>query len=100
MKDVKEAKKIILIEKVRLIESELFRLGSKYGIRTVDELDQLITKGKLSEENVGEDLYLFDYLISEKEKIEKELDKLNIKKAEVWKNLQNLPGLPKLSFRI
>lgn len=97
MKDTKEAKKILLIEKIRLIESELFRLGSKYGVKTVDELDQLIASGKLSEEIVGEDLYLFDYLIFEKEKAAKELAKLKIKKAAVWKNLL---GLPKLSFRI
>lgn len=100
MKDIKEAKKIILIEGIRLIESELFRLGSKYGVKTVDQLDKLIAGGKLSEEAVGEDLYLFDYLISEKEKVEKELNKLNIKKDQVWKNLQNLLRLPKLSFRI
>lgn len=100
MKDVKAAKKIILIEKLRLIESELFRLGSKYGVKTADQLDQLIAKGKLSEEAVGENLYLFDHLISEREKAAKELAKLKVKRASVWKNLQNLPGLPKLSFRI
>ena len=99
MTDTKKAEAIISIEKLRLIESELFRLSSKYGVKTVDELDKLIEKGKLSEEVLGEDVFLFDHLTSEKEKLEKELRKLNIKKTEIWKSLQHFLGLPKLSSR-
>lgn len=66
MTDIKKAKAILLIEKIRLIESELFRLASKYGVKTVEELDRLIVKGKLSEEAIGEDLFTFDHLIEEK----------------------------------
>ena len=91
---------ILSIEKLRLIESELFRLASKYGVKTLDDLDRLVVKGKLSEEAIGDDLFVFDNLISEKEKVEKELYKLNIKKGNVWKSLQHLLELPKLSSRI
>jgi len=95
-----KARAIILIEKLRLIESEIFRLGTKYGVKTVEDLDRLISKGKLTEEGVGEDLFVFDYLISEKNNLEKKLKGLSIKTSDVWKNLQNLLGLPKLNFRI
>lgn len=67
MKDTKKAKTIIFIEKLRLIESELFRIASKYGVRTISELDNLVAKGKLSEDAMGDDLFVFDDLLLEKE---------------------------------
>jgi hypothetical protein len=94
-----KSKAIILIEKLRLLETEIFRLASKYGVKSVEELDKLVEKGKFSEEELGEDLFIFDHLIAEKEKIEKELKTLQINKANIWENFQNLLGLPKLSFR-
>lgn len=100
MSNDKKAKVVILIEKIRLIESELFLLSAKYGVKTVEELDHRIKTGELSEKFVGEDLFTFDHLMVEKDNLERELTKLNIKKSQVWKNLQHLLGLPKLSFRI
>lgn len=100
MSDSKKAKIILSIEKLRLIESELFRLTSKYGVKTISELDNLIAKGKLSESAVGDDLFAFDHLLLEKERLEKELYNLNVKKGDVWKSLQSLLELPKLSTRI
>lgn len=89
-----------MIEKLRLIESELFRIASKYGVKTINDLDRLISRGKLSEKNVGEDLFLFDHLLSQKKALEKKLSELNVRKSSVWKSLQNLLELPKLSSRI
>ena len=91
---------IEIIEKLRLIESEIFKIASKYNVSSVEELDKLIEKGKLEEKLVGEDLFLLDYLIEEKEKLEKRLAKAKIKKELIWENLQNLLELPKLSFQI
>ena len=99
MSDKNKSKAIILIEKLRLLETEIFRLASRYGVKSVDELDQLIEKGAISEEKLGEDLFVFDHLLEEKEKIEKELKALQINKANIWKNFQSLLELPKLSFR-
>ena len=95
-----KAKAIVTLEKLRLIESELFRVASKYGVSTIDELDKLLEIGKISEKNLGEDYFLFDHLLNAKEKLEKELKKLSIKKSLVWKNLQSLLDLPKPNFRI
>lgn len=92
-------KAIVLIEQLRLVESELFRLSSKYGVKTVEEFDVFITKGKFSEKEIGNNFFLFDHLIIEKEKIEKQLKSLNVNKENIWTNLQNLLGLPKLSLQ-
>lgn len=67
MKTKDKSKAIILIERLRLIESEIFRLSSKYHVKTVDQLDARIKTGKLSEKLVEEDLFLFDHLLAEKE---------------------------------
>src|SRR5437762_1231106 len=99
MENTKKAKTILLIEKLRLVESELFRLSAKYGVKTLDELDDFIEKGKLSEETVGEDLFVFDTLLSEKKELEKDLNTLNVSKNKIWTSFQNLLELPRLSFR-
>lgn len=100
MTDEKKAKTILFIERLRLIESELFRLASKYGIKTIEDLDKLIAKGELSEKAAGEDLFTFDHLLSEKAEVEKKLSVLHINKADIWKSLQGLLELPKLSSQI
>ena len=99
MSEQKKAKIILMIEKLRLIESELFRIASKYGVKTVNDLDKLISRGKLSEKAVGEDLFLLDHLLSKKDTLEKKLSELNVRKGNVWKSLQNLLELPKLNSR-
>lgn len=61
-----KAKAIVLIEKLRLLESEIFLIASKYNIKTIDELDKLVTEGKLSEKELGEDMFILDHYLSEK----------------------------------
>ncbi|OGM20226.1 hypothetical protein A2714_02420 [Candidatus Woesebacteria bacterium RIFCSPHIGHO2_01_FULL_38_9] len=95
----KKAKAIVTLENLRLVESEIFRIASKHNIKTVDELDELIAGGKLSEEKIGEDLFRLDHLISEKIRLEKELKKLSIKKSDAWKSLQDLLELPRRNFQ-
>ena len=53
MTDKAKAKAIVILENLRLVESEIFRVASRYGVKSVDELDNLIAKGKLSEGKVG-----------------------------------------------
>ena len=49
MSDKDKSRAIVLIEKLRLVEAEIFRLASKYGVKSVDELDSFISKGKVTE---------------------------------------------------
>lgn len=99
MSDKEKSRAIILIEKLRLVEAEIFKLGSKYGVKNVDELDRLITKGNLTEEKVEEDIFAFDFFSKEKKILEKEIKSLSIDKSDIWKNLQDLLELPKLNFQ-
>lgn len=94
-----KAKAIVAIEKLRLLDSEIFRVTSKYGIKTIGELDKLVAAGKLSEKDVGEDVFVLDHLLSEKKKLEKELRSLSIHKSKVWESLQDLLELRKPNFR-
>ena len=99
MEEMKKVKTILLIEKLRFVENELFRFTSKYGVKTIDELDRSIAKSKLSEEALGEDLFIFDSFLSEKVKLENDLHKFKVTKNNILKNFQDLLELPKLSFR-
>ena len=99
MTDKAKAKAIVILENLRLVESEIFRVASRHGVKSVDGLDNLIAKGKLSEGKVGEDLFRLDHLISEKVRLEKELKKLSVKKSYAWKSLQDLLELPKRNFQ-
>ena len=91
MNETKKAKIILSVEKLRLIESELFRLTSKYGVKTVGELDSLVAKGKLSEDIIGDDLFVFDNLLSEKEKVERELYRLDNTPDKKWTIVATFP---------
>ncbi len=89
---------ILLVEKLRLLESEIFRVSAKHGVTTVDELDLLIEKGKISEEEIGEDLFAFDWLVSQKKEAERELKNRSFNLKNIWENFQNMLALPKLSL--
>ena len=93
----KKAKAIVTIEKLRLVEAEVFSTLSKYGIKSVDDMDKKLSSGKLSEKEVGEDFFILDHLIEQKKKLEKDLSSLSINKASVWKSFQDLLELPRLN---
>ena len=99
MTDKTKAKAVITLENLRLVESEIFRLTSRYGIKTIDELDKLLEKGKVSEKGIGEDLFRLDHLLEQRKTLEKNLKKLSINKSLAWKSLQDLLELPKQSFQ-
>jgi hypothetical protein len=65
----RESLKLYLAQKLRVIESELYELGVKYGVKTVAELDNLVKQGKLHEDTTFEDYFKFDNLEAERDKI-------------------------------
>lgn len=64
----RESLRMYLQRRVRLIESELFALAQKYGVKDVTEMDQKIQQGAFHEEEAFEDYFRFDYLESERRK--------------------------------
>lgn len=73
---MKESLETFLKHKLKIIESELFLLAKRYGVRNVQEFDQMIQEGKFHEEDAFEDYFKFDNLEAERELILEYLDKL------------------------
>ena len=65
----RESLKLYLEEKLRVVESELFLLAHRYGVRDVTELDEMIRQGKFHEDEAFEDYFNFDYLEHERDKL-------------------------------
>lgn len=73
---MKESLETFLKHKLKVIESELFLLAKRYGVRDVQEFDRMIQEGKFHEEDAFEDYFRFDNLEAERDLILEYLDKL------------------------
>lgn len=73
---MKESLETFLRHKLKVIESELFLLAKRYGVRDVQEFDRMIQEGKFHEEDAFEDYFRFDNLEAERDLILEYLDKL------------------------
>ena len=65
-----------LNEKLLALESELFLLAKKYGVKDVFEFDKRIREGKFHEDESFEDYFKFDNLEAERDRIQKYLRQL------------------------
>jgi hypothetical protein len=73
---VNESLKTYLEKRLSKVESDIFLLAKKYGVKNVFELDLKVKEGFLSEKEAFEDYFLFDNLEAEREKIKGYLEKL------------------------
>ena len=73
---MKESLKVFLGHKLKVIESELFLLAKKYGVRSVLEFDTMVKEGRFHEENAFEDYFKFDNLEAERDLILEHLEKI------------------------
>jgi hypothetical protein len=73
---LKVSLKTFLEKRLYKIESDLFLLVKKYGVKDVFELDTKVKSGMISEQDGYEDYFAFDNLESEREKIRKFLENL------------------------
>lgn len=72
----REGLKLYLEKKLRVVESELFLLTHRYGVRDVTELDEMIKQGKFHEDEAFEDYFDFDYFEHAREKLLQVLEEL------------------------
>ncbi len=63
----RESLLVFLQQRLRLVESQLFDLAQKYGVKTVEELDQLIQSGQIHEAEAFEEYFEFDHLEAERD---------------------------------
>jgi len=59
--------RLFLNHRLRLVESELLTLMRRYGVQTVNELDDLVQRGKVREADAFEDYFEFDHLEAERD---------------------------------
>ena len=63
----RESLRLYLEHKLRVVESELFALVSRYGVETVFALDEAVQSGRFHEPEAFEDYFHFDYLEHERQ---------------------------------
>ena len=72
----RESLRAYLERRLRLVESELFVLAQRYGLETVEELDQAVQAGRFHEPDTFEDYFRFDFLEDEKDALQDLLARL------------------------
>ncbi len=92
--------KLFLTQQLRLVETGLWEIGTKLGVKTLEELDQKITSGKIHESQLGDDFYRFDFLLEKKSELEKALQKESIPSINLWESIRNSIGSPRWSLGI
>ncbi len=73
---LKESLGTYLEKRLSKVETDIFLLAKKYGIKDVFEFDSKVKEGFISESDAYEDFFVFDNLETEREKIKKFLEKL------------------------
>jgi hypothetical protein len=72
----RDSLRVYLERRLRLVESELFSLAQRYGLQTIEELDQAVRAGHFHEPESFEDYFRFDFLEAEIEPLQELLAKL------------------------
>lgn len=66
-----EGLRAILLDRLRLLEAERQSRCSKFGVRTLEEMDQLLKRGIVTEEEILDHFQNVDYLTTKIEGIRK-----------------------------
>jgi len=65
----REAIELWFKHKLALVEAEITEILTKYDVRSIEELEESICKGKIAEHPAWEDLIVLERLLEEKKKI-------------------------------
>ena len=72
----RESLRTFLERELRNIEAEIYKIGTKHGIRSVFELDEKLKKGEITEEDVFDDFMELDYLESKRDDLLKAMERI------------------------
>ena len=75
-----------IIEQLRLSQAEKQARCARFGVTSLDEMDELITEGKVEEEEILDDFQNVDYLTARIERLEQLLETLNGQPAPLVSN--------------
>lgn len=73
---IRESVRAYLMQKLSKVESEIFLLAKKYGVKDVFELDSRVKDGFVSEDDAYDDYFAFDSLEADREKLKKLLKEI------------------------
>jgi len=73
---IKEGVRTYLEKLLAKVETEIFILAKKYGVKDVFELDSRVKDGFISEQDAYDDYFAFDNLEADRDKIKKLLKEL------------------------
>ncbi|MCK4821740.1 hypothetical protein KA005_38595 [bacterium] len=73
---ITEGIKTYLRQKLSKVESDIFVLSKKYGVKDVFEMDYKVQKGLISENDSYEDYFALDNLEADRDKLKKLLKEI------------------------
>ncbi|MEA3415811.1 MAG: hypothetical protein U9R02_06595, partial [Thermodesulfobacteriota bacterium] len=73
---IRESVRAYLMQKLSKVESEIFLLAKKYGVKDVFELDSRVKAGFVSEGDAYDDYFAFDSLEADRDKLKKLLKEI------------------------
>lgn len=72
----REGLRAFLLEQLRILAAEQQARCAKFGVTTLVEMDELLKKGAVTEEEILEDFQYVDYLTSRIERVKKMLEEV------------------------
>ena len=72
----REALRRYILSELRHVRLESRLIMARYGVSSIEELDEKIRRGELEESEVFEDLTRLDYLLDREKRLEKLLEEL------------------------
>jgi hypothetical protein len=72
----RESLRTFLERELRNIEAEIYKIGTKHGIKSIFELDEKLKRGAITEEEMLDDFMELDYLESKRDDLLKAMEKM------------------------
>jgi hypothetical protein len=73
---LKESVRMYLIQKLYKIESEIYLILKKYGIKNILDMDSKVKEGLIKEDQAYEDYFTLDNLEADRKKLKEFLEEL------------------------
>jgi len=73
---VEQGLRTLLEKKLLEVKAEIFRLCGKYGVKSVEDMDNSYRNGRIEEEDSWRDFQRLDHLEYKKEQLEKLLEEI------------------------
>jgi hypothetical protein len=73
---MRQGMRALILERIRLFSAEKQARCAKFGVTSLEKMDELIRKGQVAEKNILEDFQTVDYLEARIKRLERFLERL------------------------